>query len=121
MAVMVPQRGPGGLSQRPGTTGPVPGPLQSQGVPPTPSPVLLGSLMGQSKFTLQGEWIQAVETRPHLDSSPWLAGHAQGLCFPAAKPLTPPAPLCPTRGVSLTDSAAGTPWGEPLDAERPTT
>jgi len=65
--------------------------------------------MGQRKFIVQGEWNQAAETRPHLDSSPRWARHRQRPYLPPARPLTPPAPLCPTRGASLPDSTPGPP------------
>ena len=110
MAVTVPHRGPGGFPRGPGPQGHFLGPSSPKGCPHTPSTALLGTLMGQRKFTVQGEWNQAAETRPHLDSSPRWARHRQRPCLPAARPLTPPAPLCPTRGVSLPDSAPGPPW-----------
>lgn len=54
MAVTVPHRGPGGLSQRPGTIGPLPVPLQSQGVPPHPLHSPTGHPDGSEKVHCSG-------------------------------------------------------------------
>lgn len=116
VAVMVPQRGSGGLSQRPGTTGPLPGPLQSQGVPPHPLPSPTGQPDGSEKVHCSGRMDPGCGDQTSSGQQPPAGRTRTGLC----KPLTLPAPLCPTRGVSLPDSAAGPPRGEPLGADRQT-